>query len=125
MKPIIRKATKKDLEDFADFKGVKYVTQTVRAWVGEVDGEVLGMGGFARHQGRWVAFCDLKDEARKYKVTIVKMAQMILREADRMGIKFAYATVDAEEANAIRWMETLGFQPDLRSGGKLMRRKGR
>jgi hypothetical protein len=125
MKPVIRRATKKDIEAFADSIGVPRATQTVRAWVGSVDGEDLAIGGFARYQGRWIAFCDLKDDARKYKKTIVQTARMIMSEARRQGIQFAYATVDSEEANAVRWMESMGFERDIRSGGKLMRWKRR
>jgi N-acetylglutamate synthase-like GNAT family acetyltransferase len=124
MKPVIRKATKQDIDEFADSINVPRASQTVRAWVGEVDGEVLGIGGFARHQGRWIAFCDLKDKARTYKMTIVKTARMIMDEAQKSGIKFAYATVDPEEANAVRWMESMGFERDPRSG-VLMRWKRR
>ena len=107
----VRPATREDIESFSDM-GNK---PTIKAWVGEVDGRIIGLGGFAFSGGRWLAFCDLTDEARKYKVTIAKCARMALREARKQGIKFIYADADLKEQRSIKWLTRLGFHVDPRS----------
>ena len=116
-KVIIRPATRADIEAFSDLPN----KPTVRAYVGEVDGKIVGMGGLARNKGRWIAFCDLTPEAREYKVTIVKTAKRIMEDAKKAGHRFVYAQPDLNEPNAVRWLTSLGFEPDQRSGGILYR----
>lgn len=86
-----------------------------KAWVGEVDGKIVGIGGLYFHKSRWFGFCDLTDEARKYKLAIARTARLAMDEAKRMGIRFIYSDVDTEEPNARRWHEILGFKLDQRS----------
>lgn len=88
----------------------------MKAWVGEVDGKIVGMGGLALSHGRWFAFCDLKDEARKYKMAIVRAGRDIMADARSMGIPFVYAEADVDEPMAMKWMRSLGFEIDERSG---------
>lgn len=89
---------------------------TVKAWIGEVDGRIIGMGGLAFVDGRWIAFCDLTDEARPYKVSIVKAGRAVMEEARRAGHKFIYAETDDKEPMAKRWLESLGYQPQQEKG---------
>lgn len=107
---IVRPATKEDIEAYSDL----HDKPTIKAWVGEVDGEVVGISGLALHQGRWFIFCDLKDEAKKYPITIARNAHRVMDEVRKMGIKFVYAQIDLGEPRSIAWLGTLGFEPDPR-----------
>ena len=110
-KPIIRKATHSDIEAFSSMA----MKPTIQAWVGDLDGKIIGIGGFAFSHGRWFGFCDLTDEARKYKLTLVKTAKMVMQEAQKQGIRFIYAEVSDVEPGAMRWLKSLGFSLDPRS----------
>jgi hypothetical protein len=86
------------------------------AWAGELDGEIVALGGLAFSKGRWFAFCDLKPEARQFKMTIMRVAKRVLEDARERNIRFIYAEADPDEPKAVRWMQSLGFKPDERSG---------
>ena len=107
----VRPATRADIEAFSDLRG----KPTLKAWVGELDGEILGIGGLAYAKGRWFAFCDLKPEAREYKMTLARTAKMVLREARQQGIRFVYAEADLNERASVRWLTSLGFRLDPRT----------
>ena len=111
-RPIVRPATREDIEAFSDLRN----KPTLRAWVGEIDGRIIAIGGLAFSKGRWFGFCDLSDEARQYKMTIARTAKMVLDEARRQGIRFVYAEAGQNERGASRWLISLGFIIDPRSG---------
>lgn len=96
---------------------------TIRAWVGEVDGKIVGISGLFLQDGRWFIFCDLSEEAKKYPMTIARNAHRVMAEARTMGIRYIYAIIDPlrGEPRAIAWLGTLGFEPDERSDGNLYR----
>jgi len=108
MRPTVRPATTEDLEAY--FPGA--VKPTVRAWVGELDGKLIGIGGYAFAQGRWIAFCDLTKDARKYKFQIARTAKMIMGEAKKQGLKYVYVDINKEESGAEKWLKSLGFSLD-------------
>ncbi len=105
----VRPATAEDIALFSD------ASPTFRAWVGVVSGKVVGLSGLVRVRGRWFIFCDLTDEAKKYKMTIARNAHRVMDEVRKMGIQFVYARIDENEPRAITWITTLGFEPDPRS----------
>jgi N-acetylglutamate synthase-like GNAT family acetyltransferase len=107
----VRVATREDIDAFSDLKN----KPTIRAYVGEVDGEIVAIGGLAFAKGRWFGFCDLREPARKHKMTIARMGKRIMDEAREMGIRFVYANVDPSEPTAERWLTRLGFEPDPRT----------
>lgn len=107
----VRAATATDIAAFSDMTG----KPTLKAWVGEVDGQIVGLAGFAFSHGRWYAFCDLREAARAHKVAIVRAGLMILAEARRMGIRYLYAEADPKEPGAVRWLTSLGFALDPRT----------
>lgn len=107
----IRPAT---AEDIAAFSGLPS-KPTIRAWVGEADGKVIALAGFAFSKGRWLAFCDLRPEARKYKMALARGALRAFAEIKRQGIKYVYAEVDPDEPGAVRWLTSLGFTVDPRN----------
>lgn len=106
-KPVIRPATREDVDQFSP----GHAKPTVRAFVGEVDGKIIGIGGLARVDGRWFAFCDLSPAARAYKLSIVRLGRRIMADARKMGLAFVYAEPDLTEPNAKRWLASLGFEP--------------
>ncbi len=107
----IRRAT---AEDIASFSTMTEIPTTI-AWCGEMEGRIIGLGGFARGKGRWVAFLDLTDEARPYKMTLMRAAIRAMAEARRVGIRFVFAEADLNEANPVEWMQSLGFELDPKS----------
>lgn len=97
---------------------------SMKAWAGKVDGKPVALGGLARDaEGRWIAFFDITDEARAYKRAIVRTGRLVMQEARKMNLRFVYAMPDCEEPLALKWLGRLGFEPDPRSGGVLMRWK--
>src|SRR5690606_3030352 len=104
-------ATREDIEAFSDLPK----KPTIRAWVAELDGRIVGIGGIARANGRWFAFVDLLDEARPYKVHIARSARRFLDEARRDGVRVSYAEVSRHEPRALPWLLSLGFEFDQRS----------
>ena len=114
MSPTIREATHADVAAF--FKKRDLDAPTFRGWVGELDGRVIGIGGLARlGNGRWFAFLDLADEARPFKMTLMRQAKRTLEEARQMGIRYVYAEMNTAERNAEEWLTRLGFELDPRS----------
>lgn len=107
----VRRATRADIEAFSSVPH----KPTMMAWAGEVGDKIVALGGLAFSNGRWVAFCDLDPEARKYKMTIARTAKRVFEEAERLGIRFIYADMDVSEPTAERWLESLGFRPDPRA----------
>ena len=108
----VRRATREDIASYSNAPGVP----TLLAWAGEVDGEVVALGGLAFSKGRWFAFCDLKPEARKFKMTIMRIAKRVMDDACKRNIRFVYAEADTGEPKSVRWMQSLGFEPDPRTG---------
>lgn len=98
----LRPATAEDLRAFYG----KAPPFTCRAVVGVVDGKPVGIGGIGYAGSYRAFFCDLKPEARRYKVAIVKAARVVLSMAT--GRTFAAASPD--EPGAPRWLERMGFQ---------------
>jgi N-acetylglutamate synthase-like GNAT family acetyltransferase len=111
-KLIIRRASKADIEAFSPMPH----KPTLLAWVGEIDGRLIGLGGLRRLQdGRWLAFLDLTDEARPYKMHIMRQALRMLAKAKEVGVKYVYAQPDPCEEKAKYWLARLGFAPDSRT----------
>jgi hypothetical protein len=105
--PVIREATEGDLKRYFPDMSIP----TSRAWVGELDGEIVVVGGWAFQQERWYVFFDTKPSGRKYKLAIAITAARILKKADEGGIKRLYAACDRTEKTAVSWLEFLGFKP--------------
>ncbi len=113
MTEISREASKEDIEQY--FPGVP--KPTMRAWVGEIDGEMVAIGGWAFDGSRWYAFFDMSDKLEKMaknnfglKMMIAKTAKQIIMEADKQGILALYVMIDTEKQNAKRWLINLGFE---------------
>lgn len=110
-KVIIRYVTRTDVEAFAGHPN----KQTIRGFVGELNGKVIAIGGIATVKGRHYAFVDLDDEARRYKMHIMRAAKRVLQDASERGVRFIFALADQEEPKSDAWLLRLGFEPDPRS----------
>lgn len=111
MSLIIREATREDIEGFSPMQN----KPSIIAVAGELNGAVVLLAGIAFSNGRWFAFCDLRDEARPYKMTIAREAKRFYERVRKMGIRFIYAEADPDEPNAVRWITSLGFKLDPRT----------
>lgn len=104
----IRPATKADLDRFYADRPQR---PTVSALVGETDdGEILGIGGLAYVAGKVLMFSDLTPEARKHKVSMHRIATMLVGQCRDAGHKLVYA--EGAEPTSERWLTKLGFERD-------------
>lgn len=108
---IVRPATREDITAFSSVKD----TPTVKAWCGDLDGRIIALGGLSLTKGRWFAFLDLTEDARPYKMTLMRMAKRVMAEAARMGIRYVYTEADLDEPRSTEWLQRLGFEIDPRS----------
>lgn len=109
--PIVRRATREDIDAFSSMRD----KPTVIAWCGELDGKIIALGGLQLSCGRWFAFVDLPDEARPYKMHIMRAAKRMMAEAKANGIRFIYTESQLDEPTSKRWLASLGFTLDRRS----------
>ena len=120
---IRRPATREDIEAFARSTDTP-LTPTAKAWVGEFDGKVVALGGFARGaDGRWIGFIDVTPEGRAMleknmyvRAHFFRVAVEALREARAANIRYVYAKADMDQKRADELLLKLGFHPDPRSG---------
>lgn len=113
---LIRRATAEDILAWCEMVGADPSGKpSAKAWVGEVDGRLIGLGGLALFHGRWFAFLDLTEEARTHKIALMRLAIRIIDEARGSGIQFIYADRDQTEPKAEAWLKRLGFEIDPRS----------
>jgi hypothetical protein len=115
---ISRPATREDIVAFSAV--VKW--PTAKAWIAEIDSEVVALGGFALLKGRWVGFLDVTENGREYlenslmvKVAMIRAMMEGMREAKRMGVRYVYAQADTQFPKARELLERMGFHVDPRS----------
>lgn len=106
MKIEVRPASREDIVAFCGD-----CRQTVRAYVGVQNGEVIALGGLSFIRGRVVAFCDLGDQARHHPKTLHQVARRVMKKALDAGYKHVFALRDEGEPTAPRWLTRLGFRP--------------
>lgn len=105
MSVTIRPAT---AEDFARW-GDPTPPYRVRAWVGEKDGEILGIGGVAYPPGSLpVAWVNFTPDAYRYPKTMHQTALRFLAAIDHPRI---ILSADNSIGASRRWAERLGFRP--------------
>ena len=118
---IRRPASKADIERFAEMTDTP-LWPTAKAWVGELDGEIVALGGFALVQGRWIGFVDVTKRGRKLlednmyvRAQFMRAMIMGLREMKTAGARFVYVEADTDQRQAEEVIRKLGFEPDPRS----------
>lgn len=96
-------------EHLADWYGSEGYLPTVKGIAGFVDGKLVAVAGFWITQGKVVAFCNLREEARPYRKTMHRVAVELI-EAAKLRHKRILAVCDPAEPTAPRWLSRLGFQ---------------
>lgn len=81
---------------------------SVKGVAAYVEGKLVAVAGLFYMPGHVVAFCDLKDEARPYKMLIGLTAARVIREAKQRH-KRILAMIDRKEPTAETWLTRLGF----------------
>ena len=101
---VVRPAT---ADDFIAFTGSLPHCRT-RAWVGEIDGRIIGMGGVAYPPDGPVPvmWADYSEEARAHALTLHKQAVKFLASLDH---KRLVCVADKSVPATRRWLERLGF----------------
>lgn len=103
--------------DFAAM-GIDKIYWRSRAMAGEIDGKVIGVGGFAYLQcGTVAAFGAFTDEARKAKVALHKAGLRLMQQVRDAKLKRVVALADCNIEAAERWLRRLGFRPVISHGG--------
>jgi len=82
----------------------------------EVDGRVLGIGGFSFRDGAIVAFVAMTDEARKYPTAIHRAGLAAMALARREGYPRIVAEAEPGNPAAERWLLRLGFKRTMLMG---------
>lgn len=103
-KLIVRNATQRDIEEWYDGKP----PFSVRAVVGELDGEVVAIGGVYRDREVVVGIAGLKDVMRDRFKDVVRM----VRAGQKIMQDYAYVVAFAseQEPTADSFIRHLGFQ---------------
>lgn len=110
MRPVCRPATPADLEAFYGRK----MDRTMRAWVLELDGRIIAVGGLAYHRGRpWDLFSDITPELKAHPIAALKAAKAVLAGMRHLP---AVALADCNLPNSERVLKMLGLEP-IGNGG--------
>lgn len=82
----------------------------VIGFAGKIDGRVIGVGGVAFYpSGVRIAFCEVGDEARKYKISLHRAALMTIEKAKAMGVRRIVVTEERMHEKTPHWLLRLGF----------------
>lgn len=101
----LRSATASDAAAFWGF----LPHQSFRAIAAEIDGQVIGIGGYALDGPYVRAFMDIKPEARRHRVALLRAAKMTLAMARERGVSLIAVAQD-DEPTADRFLTHLGFE---------------
>ena len=122
MKVEIVPATRADIEKamIALYGQVYPIHVRMIAFVGKIGDEVLGFGGIAfMPDGIRMAFCDVGDKGRSHPVALHRAAKMTMDAAVRYRVGKLYATIRGMHPKSPRWLQKLGFIPEI-IGGELV-----
>ena len=108
--PTVRPATADDLSRFyvGDMQP-KAPLPTVEAWVGELDGEVIAVGGVNHRRGWLEAFYDCSEKARQFPMDLYRASRKFMASLPKD--RLVYGLHDSREPGGARWMQSLGFKP--------------
>jgi hypothetical protein len=104
MRILLRPATKADV---IAFRGKPY-RESFKGIVGELDGEIVGIGGVL-HTQVLQAFSSMKDEARKHPRDLILAARMF-RDVLNSYNSPIFAEASEKEKNSTGYLEYVGFE---------------
>jgi len=81
----------------------------VRAYVAELDSEVMGFAGVAYTRAGVWAFADMRDSAQKYPMTIMRVARKVKTILAEITCP-VYCEADAKYPNAGELLKRVGFK---------------
>jgi hypothetical protein len=110
----IRRATQKDAERWYG----KPPVFSMKGYVAEKDGELLGIGGVFRAGARQYVFAEMLPSAHCYAKSILTLAKKVMQDVEGSVV---YAIRQDDEPTAQRFLEHLGFKP-VDEGEALYRR---
>jgi hypothetical protein len=102
----VRQVTRADLDLF--YEEVKY--PTVSGYIAILDGKPVALGGLAYAGGYVVAFFDIRDEARPYKLHLMAKMKSVMDEAKQKH-RVIIALPDENEPTSRKLLRTMGFVP--------------
>ena len=108
-----RPATRADIDRLID----EPLPYRVRAFALEVNGEFLGVGGFAYQPNDTIAAFLLKvPGAEKYKFSLHRAGLKVMEEAKAAGFRRVVALAEKTNPAAERWLKRLGFKQVMVDG---------
>lgn len=82
----------------------------IKAITAEVEGRIVGVGGFTfRPDGAVVAFAQIGEEGRKYPRAIHRAGRLAMKMVRDMGLPVVLAQAQDGNPAAGPWLERLGF----------------
>lgn len=91
----------------------------VVALVGVSGGEIVGVGGLAyTDDGEVFAWCDLRPEARVYRIALHRAARQVLAAARAAGHELVLALPSVVYPRASLWLRRLGAEVVGERGGR-------
>jgi hypothetical protein len=94
-----------------------------RALAAEIDGRLIGLGGFALVMPGetcacefWVCFMRATDELRARPVALHRAGLRMMGEAKKLGIRRLLALAEPGIEAAPRWLRRFGFKPEEIAG---------
>jgi hypothetical protein len=117
----VRQVTRADLDLF--YTEVKY--PTVTGFVAYLDGTPVALGGLAFAGGLVIAFLDIRNEARPYKLHLMAKMKSFMDRAKEMH-RVIFAIPAEDEPTSHKLLKTMGFSPpeDYDGGWVWMRESG-
>lgn len=103
--PEIRPATAADL--VAYYGGP--LPWTVRAWVADLGGDILGVVGMRPVYGATLVFSDIREDMRRYPVLIYRVARWAMEKAAERGLP-VMCLEDRQEETAPAFLTRLGWE---------------
>lgn len=102
---IIRPAT---FEDATAFWG-KTAPVSIRGYVAELDGRVMGIAGLAYAPNQIRGFADMVEEGQKYPMTIMRITKLVKALLNETKAP-VFCNADPNLPNARKFLEHIGFK---------------
>jgi hypothetical protein len=103
---IFRRATQADAERF--YSGPPRMS--LRGWVAEKNGEIVGIGGVYYANGVPIAFSEITDAFRENKKDVAKGCRILMELISKTRGP-VYAVANPDEPTAARLLARLGWEP--------------
>lgn len=102
---MIRAATTHDAEAFWG----RSLPASIRGYVAEKDGVVMGVAGLAYMPTQIIAFADMKEGGQKYPMTIMRITKLVKALLNETKVP-VYCNADVLLPNSQKFLEHVGFK---------------